>query len=132
MIQIDSEREAMEKIETVVFRRSTDENTVAILKCDRTSDIADAAAFREALKKAVSDWVDRTTDGRKSYAENGNDFNLGDFAQWDDDPTLLEFMRLHGITGFTIQVFCDTEPAPGWDYDDSLVAEERVNGLDGP
>ena len=112
MIQTDSEREAMEKIETVVFRRSTDENTVAILTCNRTSDIADAAALREALKKAVSDWVDRTSDGRDAYAENGNDFNVGDLAQWDDDPTLLKFMALHGITGFTIQVFCDTEPAP--------------------
>ena len=121
----------MEKIETVVFRQSDDENTVAILTCNQTSDIADAGAFRDALRKAVSDWVDRTTDGREAYAENGNDFNLGDLAQWDDDPTLLEFMRLHGIGGFAIQVFCDTEPAPGWDYDDSLVDEERVNGLVG-
>ncbi len=131
MIKTDSEREAMEKIETVVFRQSKDESTVAILICNRTSDIADAAAFREALRKPVSDWVDRTTDGRDAYAENGNDFNLGDLAQWDDDLPLLKFMQLHGITGFTIQVFCDTAPAPGWDYDDSLVDDERVNGLDG-
>ena len=120
----------MEKIETVVFRISNDENTVAILTCNRTSEIADAAAFRDALRKAVSDWVDRTTDGREAYAGNGNEFNLGDLAQWDDDPTLLEFMKLHGITGFGIQVFCDTEPARGWDYDDNLVDEDRVNGLD--
>ena len=131
MIQTDSEREAMEKIETVVFRQSKDESTVAILTCNRTSDIADAAGFRDALKKAVSDWVDRTTDGRDAYAENGNDFNLGDLAQLEDDPTLLKFMALHGITGFAIQVFCDTEPAPGWDYDDNLIDEERVNGLGG-
>ena len=105
---------------------------VAILTCNQTSDIDEAATLRDALKKAVSDWVDRTTDGREAYAANGNDFNLGDLAQWDDDPTLLKFMELHGITGFNIQFFCDTEPAPGWDYDDNLVDDERVNGLDRP
>ena len=121
----------MEKSETVVFRRSNDENTVAILTCNRTSNLADAAAFRVALKKAVRDWVDRTTDGRDAYAENGNDFNLGDLAQWDDDSTLLKFMQLHGVTGFTDQgPLRYQEPAPGWDYDDNLVDEERVNGLD--
>jgi hypothetical protein len=120
----------MEKIEIVVFRNSSDENTVAILTCNRTNKITDAAAFRDALRKAVSDWIDRTTDGRETYAENGNDFNLGDLAQWDDDPGLLKFMKLHGITGFGIQTFCDTEPAPGWDYDDNLVDEDRVNSLD--
>ena len=120
----------MDKIETVLFRNSNDENTVAILTCDRTSDIANAAAFRDALRKAVSDWVDRTTDGREAYDENGTDFNLGDLAQWDDDPTLLKFMKLHGISGFGIQTFCDTEPAAGWEYDDNLVDEDRVNVLD--
>lgn len=119
----------MEKIETVVIRQSNEENTVAVLTCNRTDCIADAAAFRDALQKAVSDWVDRTTDGREAYTENGDDFNIGDLAQWDNDPTLLEFMKLHGITGFGIQVFCDTEPAPGWEYDDNLVDEDRVKGL---
>ena len=117
----------MQKLQTVVIRQSNDENTVAILTCE---GIPDAAAFRDALKKAVSDWVDRTTDGREAYEENGNDFNLGDLAQWDDDPTLRKFMKLHGVTGFSIQVFCDTEPAPGWEYDDNLVDEGRVNGLE--
>jgi len=120
----------MEKIETVVIRQSSDETTVAILTCNKTKGIPDASALRAALGKAVSDWVDRTTDGREAYAENGNDFNLGDLTEWDDDPTLLEFLKLHGITGFGIQVFCDTEPAPAWDYDDNLVEEDRVNGLD--
>jgi hypothetical protein len=122
----------MKELETVVIRRSNEENTVAILTCNRTKVISDASAFRDALRNAVSDWVDRTTDGRESYAENGNDFNLGDLAQWDDDPTLRKFMKLHGITGIAMQVFCDTEPAPGWDYDDNLVDEEQVNGLEDP
>jgi hypothetical protein len=120
----------MEKIETVVIRQSSDETTVAILTCNKTKGIPDASALRAALGKAVSDWVDRTTDGREAYAENGNDFNLGDLTEWDDDPTLLKFLKLHGITGFAIQVFCDTEPAPSWDYDDNLVDEDLVNGLD--
>ena len=114
----------------MVIRQSNDENTVAILTCNRTNDIPDASAFRDALKKAVSDWVDRTTDGREAYSENGNDFNLGDLADWDDDPSLLKFMELHGITGFGIQVFCDIEPARGWGYDDNLVDEGRVTGLE--
>ena len=122
----------MEKVETVVIRQSNEENTVAILTCNRTKGIPDASAFRDALGNAVSDWVDRTTDGRESYAENSNDFNLGDLAQWDDDPTLRKFMKLNGITGFAMQVYCDTEPAPGWDYDDNLVDEEQVNGLEDP
>ena len=76
----------MEKVDTVVIRRSNEENTVAILKCNRTKGIPDASAFRDALGKAVSDWVDRTTDGRESYAENGNDFNLGDLASGTTTP----------------------------------------------
>ena len=120
----------MEKIETVVIRQNNDENTVAVLTCNKTKAIPDASALRAALGKAVSDWVDRTTDGRESYAENGNDFNLGDLTEWDDDPTLLAFLKLHGITGFAIQVYCDTEPTTAWDYDDNLVDENRVNGLD--
>jgi len=39
-------------------------------------------------------------------------------------------MELHGIVGFAIQVFCDNTPAQGWAYDDNLVDEERVSGLD--
>jgi hypothetical protein len=118
------------QVEAVVIRRSHDENTCAVLKCDRTDRIPNAAAFRDALKKAVSDWADRTTDGHEAYAENDNDFNLGDLARRDGDPTLLKFMQLHGIIGFTIQVFCDNTPAHGWTFDDNLVDEEGVNGLD--
>lgn len=110
-------------IQTVVIRRGNEENTVAVLTCKRTKAIPNASALRDALVKAVSDWVDRTTDGREAYEENGKDFNVGDLAQWDDDPTLLKFMKLHGITGFTLQIFSDPEPAYGWDYDDNLVAD---------
>ena len=113
----------MDQIQTVVIRRGNEENTVAVLTCKQTKAIPNAERFRDALVKAVSDWVDRTTDGREAYQENGNDFNIGDLAQWDDDSALRKFMRIHGIIGFRLQIFCDTEPVSGWDYDDSLVAD---------
>ena len=49
---------------------------------------------------------------------------------WDNDPALLKFMELTGILGFSIQIFFDNSPARGWTFDDKLVAEERVSGLD--
>ena len=39
----------MEKIETVVIRHSDDENTVGILTCNRTGDIADAVESHALL-----------------------------------------------------------------------------------
>ena len=120
----------VEKLLAVVARQSKDENTVAIVECNRTATIANAAAFRDALRNAVSDWVGRTTDGHDAYAENGSDFNLGDLVQWDDDPTLLKFLKLHGIIGFAIQVFCDNTPAQGWTFDDKLLTDELADRLD--
>ncbi len=126
----DEASKEMEKIRTVVFRQSNDENTVAVLSCKRTSDICNSSDFRDALFEAVTDWVDRTKDGREAYADTHNDFNLGDLYVWRDNPTLLKFLELHGITGFEIKVFCEEEAVQGWTYDTHLVDENRVNGLD--
>ena len=126
----DEARKEVDTIRTVVFRQSRDENTVAILSCKRTSNICNSYDFRDALFKAVTDWVDRTTDGRKAYADSCNDFNLGDLYVWNDNPTLRTFMELHGITDFEIEVFCEGEPVQEWTYDTHLVDEDRVNRLD--
>ena len=67
----------MDRVQAVVIRRSDEENTVAILSCDKTGDITSPEELQTAVEKAVTAWVDRTTDGRAAYAENGSDFNLG-------------------------------------------------------
>jgi hypothetical protein len=105
-------------LQTVVFRRSADENTCAVIRCRKTEEIQTAYDLKQALKRAVTAWA-KTAQGEAAVESNNGDFNLGDVALHNED--LQPFLAEARVPGFEIECFVDVFPDFGWNYDDRLV-----------
>jgi hypothetical protein len=108
-------------LQTVVIRRSEEENTCAVIVCHKTRQIQTAHDLKQALTRAVTAWA-KTDEGRDVVESNNGDFNVGDVALYEE--SLQPFLLEAGISGFQIECFCDAFPDPSWDYDDLLVLED--------
>ena len=64
-------------INAVVIRRSSDEDTVAIVSCDVSESVKSAGDLWKALKRAVVAWG-RASDAGRAVLQACPDFNVGD------------------------------------------------------
>jgi hypothetical protein len=112
----------VERIQAVVIRVSDEENTVAIVSCDRTNKIDTTYKMRAALVRALTKWVKKTEEGGYLYEDNVEDLNVGDLWSCYEDETLKPFLVKHGIHNLQVHVENDLEPI-GWEFDDKLVED---------
>jgi hypothetical protein len=80
--------------------------------------------IKTAVMSALTRWVSETEDGRREWDSNCEDFNLGDLAQYQDDPTVAAYLRDVGIEKLSID--SQTIPVNNWDFDDCLVDCDEV------
>jgi hypothetical protein len=119
----------METLPAVIIRRSNDENTVAIIEARRTGQVASPADLGRQIRSAVSEWINTTSRGKAALANSGNDFNVGDLAEWHRDESLLAILSKHGVQ--IIELDAVQAEFAGWDYDDHLFDEDKCLGASG-
>ncbi len=106
----------------IVPRVSRDETTFAVVEWAGVA----RDRLRQALRTAVTAWMQATPAGRAARTDAAAGFDIGDLSQVADEPSLRPFLARQGITYLNIDVYGDTGPAYGWTFDDSLVAAGRL------
>lgn len=107
------------------------ENHLSFIRFDKWEkiDAAAGATFKTnnavtteeaevAIRRAVTQWVKETDDGRRVYAYANDDLNIGDLASHGID-TLKPFLEAEGIFDFTITDL--VKPGDHLPYDRVLV-----------
>ena len=106
----------------IVPRISNDEFTFAVVTADTDRKLS-AAAFRNSLTEALTEWVGLTAEGTRAWRASALDFNVGDLAEHlPASRGLRRVLAQHGIRRLTIETFVDCDsPASPWTYDTILV-----------
>lgn len=116
-------------IRAVIFRRSDDENTVAVVtaEVDPAMMIETPNDLFGAVSEAVTRWIDPVTmpsEGSLALKANNGDFNVGDLAGHLGSPFLVAHLRTKGI--LRLDVECHVGDKTSWDYDDNLYDEAHL------
>ena len=106
----------------IVPRISNDEFTFAVVTADTDRKLS-AAAFRNSLTEALTEWVALTAEGTRAWRASALDFNVGDLAEHlPASRSLRRVLVRHGIRRLTVETFADCDsPASPWTYDTVLV-----------
>jgi hypothetical protein len=106
----------------IVPRVSGDEFTFAVVTA-RVSQAVSAAAFRDNLTLALTEWAATTNDGAAAWKASSQDFNVGDLSEYlPAGRRLRRILAKHGVRGLRVQTYADcSSPANPWTYDTVLV-----------
>lgn len=114
-----------ERVQCIVFRDSTDETTFAIVSCRRHPSLTSGNALRNAITRAVTEWV-VTGEGRPMWDYSSGDFNIGDLSTCDyAGGTLGKLLEKHGVVELDIEVFSREGAEKNWSYDTVLCEDEE-------
>ncbi|MCK9433731.1 MAG: hypothetical protein M0R32_02655 [Candidatus Cloacimonetes bacterium] len=108
-------------VEFIVPRESKDENTYATIKAevDPSASLNLADHFKEALIKAVTQWIRSTDEGKELYFSTSEDLNIGDLASEGISKKLWKELKKVGIFAMSIKTnsICEEH---NWNYDAHL------------
>jgi hypothetical protein len=82
--------------------------------------------FLEALKRAITNWVKTTPEGKKAWLDSSRDFNVGDLSFNSHDPQLVEYLKAEGIEELAVDPYNKMDLAEDWVYDTVLVNEQHL------
>jgi hypothetical protein len=112
----------------IIPRVSRDETTFAVVEFGGVK----REELKNAIQRAITDWVRNSEDGRRAFAASGEDFNVGDLAEElpgfrgslapGADPLAAALIK-QGLTYPSIDTYCDDQPS-GWEFDDHLTLDE--------
>jgi hypothetical protein len=114
--------------------------TIAIVECDLAArairgEIQASTDVLNALITAMTDWVDRTEEGRLFWEQiTDRDANIGDLLSCFDGglpEPVAERFKQWGVHNFKVEGLGDLEVAPEWAYDTLLVDPEELDERQG-
>lgn len=111
-------------VEFIVPRSS--ENTYAIVTAQVVLDTRSlhlADEFFKALRKAVTQWIRSTKEGREALDSSSEDMNIGDIAQDGISPKLKKELEKVGIFGMDVDTNSRAEEH-NWEFDDHLFEDD--------
>ncbi|MEZ8292733.1 hypothetical protein AB6D11_02645 [Vibrio splendidus] len=62
----------------------------------------------KVFDRALSDWMNKTVEGRAAYDESCGDFNIGDFAHHEDTPSLIDYLNKYNLSANIINCKAST------------------------
>ena len=106
----------------IVPRISHDEFKFAVVTADTDRKLS-AAAFRNSLTEALTEWVALTAEGTRAWRASALDFNVGTLAEHlPASRGLRRALVRQGLRRLTVETFVDCDsPASPWTYDTVLV-----------
>jgi hypothetical protein len=109
-------------VEFIVPRNSRDENTFATVKARVVSDVRSlhrADVFVQYMRKAITQWIRSTEEGREFLSETSDDLNIGDLSSYGVTAKLQKELKKVGILSLSIETN-SREGEHNWEYDDNL------------
>lgn len=108
------------RVQFVIPRTSANEITVAIIDAVVTKEeLRDKQTFLNALRHALTSWVQETRIGKRAWEQSSHDFNIGDLSHYQDDHGIKLRCRNKGIIQFVVTPY--TNFWSGWHYDTVLI-----------
>lgn len=113
------------RINAVIIRRSTDENTVALVSAECDSEMIDSVnELFGAISHAVTRWA-KNGQGKKLLHSNRGNINIGDLVGCVKDKRLVQDLGRRGIAKLTVE--SHQGDATAWDFDDNLYDQEMLH-----
>ena len=114
----------------IIPRVSRDETTFAVVEFAGVP----REQLKEAVQRAVSDWIEHSEEGQRAYDEANKDFNIGDLANELGEPNLMVLgadvlqgaLRMQGFNYLAISVYSSCDPTYGWEFDDCLALNDEI------
>lgn len=113
----------------IVRRNSLEEETYAVVEAVAVSKLNSDSRFRDALTSALSEWVAKTTAGRRAWKDSSQDFNVGDLSHWQSEKSLQPYLEKQGIRHLRVETFSEDFVCSHWSYDTVLVNEPEGVGV---
>jgi hypothetical protein len=82
-------------------------------------------AFLEAVRTAVTHWINTSLEGYEAWQQSCEDLNIGDLANHEQSSLLQSSLNAVGIFGFRIEL-TNTSPNDDWQFDSLLVNWDDV------
>lgn len=111
----------METLRIGVLRASQEETTLAAVEAKKTASIRDEQTLRDAVTRAVTSWVNETSEGRAAWEWTGRNFSVADLANFLDDEELAQRLQEEGVENLTIETASYLEAAQDWTFDTALI-----------
>ncbi len=117
---------SLQNVRFLLPRLAVTEFTAVIVQA-RVDDegLNDPTAFLAALRQVVTQWVNRTQDGRDAFREFGDTLNIDDLGNHTDRPSLQMLLKQVGIHRLEIDV-CSQVPLRGWTFDTPIVPTTEI------
>ena len=138
-----AKRQKTTPIRFIVLRSSQEEVTFAEIRARLTEDalargLADERNFFAALRRAVTDWVRATDEGRQWYEDTSQDANIGDLCAYGIPARVAAALAKQGIRSLTLECTstADRFVCRNWTYDmhlaDEGTLEQEARNVDLP
>lgn len=121
-------KQGAHNVRFVVRRESIKENTFAVVSAVvKDEKLRKEKHFLEQLRKAITEWVKTTKDGKEAWEASSEDFNVGDLVDHTMCESFLDILQgKYGIRDLHI-VTNSQDDAGNWHYDTVLVDEEDIS-----
>ena len=110
----------------IVKRDSSDEMTMAIITANAHHAISKQFAFLDAVKRAVTFWINHSPKGKELWVYSVEDLNIGDLSSYLGDKQLILALNAEGIFNFDVSIVSEGECSSTWNYDTVLVHPENI------
>jgi hypothetical protein len=109
---------------TLLFSRNEGGTVTTFAVVTFTSEQSqDPKVLIEKFKVAVTKWINATDDGDKAWEYSCGDFNIGDYASYDNDTELNKHLSDEGIS-VKINLMNDADAV--YSYDTVLANEDEI------
>lgn len=118
------------KVTFLVPRESVDETTIAVVEVsveprDNENSLTIMENFFQALRRAITNWVNDTDEGKREWENSSRDFNVGDLSSLLPLPSSLKkYLRKEGIHSISINIHSSGHAS--WCFDDVLFSESEL------
>jgi len=106
----------------IILERPWEAGTVASIQMETAAHLTSSVTALEALRRALTEWRDKTSEGSIAWSASVANFNAGDLSHYTVPGSVL---KKHGILALHVECnVVDLNPG-GWEFDTVLMEPEE-------
>ena len=117
------------KVTFLVPRESPEETTIAVVEAivakKEVNSLVVTKNFFQALRRAITNWIKNTKEGKVEWKASGFDFNICDLSiLLPPSRSLKTSLKWEGIHSISIDIHSSDQAC--WFFDDVIVSESEL------